>query len=305
MDGFTADDERLLKGWLSERRHLVDEALRKALPAPDRWPKTLHEAMCWSLFGGGKRVRPVLVLAAFEAVGGSKDLPYAAALPAACGVEMVHTYSLVHDDLPAMDDDAERRGRPTTHIKYGEGLAVLAGDALLTEAFSAVLDAEAYGGTADHELMTQVGRALSRAAGWVGMVGGQSLDLGMETPVQTHEELAFLHRRKTGELFRFSCWAGALLGRGTEAQCAALAEYGETLGLAFQVVDDVLDEIQDGTERAEDASETPSFTALIGLQASQELGKELAERALELLDGFGAEADPLRRLAWFTVHRDH
>jgi geranylgeranyl diphosphate synthase type II len=305
LDGFGPEDQRLLSAWLSERRHLVDAALHKALPAPDRWPKRLHEAMSWSLFGGGKRVRPVLVLAAFEAVGGSRDLPYEAVLPAACAVEMVHTYSLVHDDLPAMDDDDERRGRATTHIKFGEGTAVLAGDALLTEAFDAVLNAEAYAGTADHSLMTRVARALARAAGWLGMVGGQSLDLGMETPVETHEDLAFLHRRKTGELFRFSCWAGAVLGRGTEERCQALAEYGETLGLAFQVVDDVLDELQDTTVRAADAAETPSFPALIGLEASQELAGQLAERALESLAGFGPEADPLRRLAWFTVHRDH
>lgn len=305
MAGFGPEDRRLLDAWLGERRHLVDEALRRALPAPDRWPKNLHEMMCWSLFGGGKRVRPVLVLAAFEAVGGSRDLPFAAALPAACAVEMLHTYSLVHDDLPAMDDDDERRGRPTTHVKFGEGAAILAGDALLTEAFSVVLDADAYEGTADPALMARVGQGLARAGGWLGMVGGQTLDLGLETPVETEEDLRFLHRRKTGELFRFSCWAGALLGRGTEAQAQALGEYGETLGLAFQVVDDVLDELQDQTERADDAAETPSFPALIGIEASRERALALADRALGLLADFGPEADPLRRLAWFTVHRDH
>ncbi len=305
LEGFGPDDERMLKAWLGERRHLVDEALRSALPVPDRWPKRMHEAMSYPLFGGGKRIRPVLVLAAFEAVGGARDYPYEAALPAACGVEMVHTYSLVHDDLPAMDDDDVRRGRPTVHKVYGEGMAVLSGDALLTEAFAAVLDPKAYGGTADFELMSRVGRGLSRAAGWLGMVGGQSLDLGMENPVETHDELSFLHRRKTGELFRFSCWSGALLGRGSEEQCDALGEYGEVLGLSFQVVDDVLDELQDTTERADDAAETPSFPALIGMDASRKLSADLADRALTLLDGFGPEADPLRRLAWFTVHRDH
>ncbi len=305
LDEFGPDDERLLAAYLTERRHLVDAALRRALPVPERWPKTLHESMAYSLFGGGKRIRPVLVLAAFEAVGGTADLPWEAALPAACGVEMVHTYSLVHDDLPAMDDDDERRGQPTNHKVYGEGLAVLAGDGLLTEAFGAVLDADAYGGTADVALMAKVARGLSRAAGWLGMVGGQSLDLGMETPVDTHDDLAFLHRRKTGELFRFSCWSGAVLGRASDDACAALGDYGETLGLAFQVVDDVLDELQDTTERADDAAETPSFPALIGLDASRALAADLAERALRSLDGFGAEADPLRRLAWFTVHRDH
>ena len=305
LEGFGPDDERMLKAWLGERRHLVDEALRSALPVPERWPKRMHEAMSYPLFGGGKRIRPVLVLAAFEAVGGTRDYPYEAALPAACGVELVHTYSLVHDDLPAMDDDDVRRGRPTVHKVYGEGMAVLSGDALLTEAFAAVLDPSAYGGTADFELMSRVGRGLSRAAGWLGMVGGQSLDLGMETPVETRDDLSFLHRRKTGELFRFSCWSGALLGRGGEEQCDALGEYGEVLGLSFQVVDDVLDELQDTTERADDAAETPSFPALIGMDASRKFAADLADHALALLDGFGPEADPLRRLAWFTVHRDH
>lgn len=302
---FTAEDERLLKGYLGERRHLVDAALERFLPAPAQWPKTLHSAMTWSLNGGGKRIRPVLALAAFEAVGAHRDWPFDAVLPAACAVEMIHTYSLIHDDLPAMDDDDERRGRPANHIQFGEGAAILAGDALLTEAFRVALDAEGYAGTADHALLTQVGVRLAHAAGWVGMVGGQALDLGMEEPVQTEAELAFLHRRKTGELFRFSTWAGAWLGRADPAAVTALGDYGETLGLAFQVVDDVLDALEDQTERAEDAAETPSFPALIGIDASRARAQELMERALDLLAPFGSEADPLRRLAWFTVHRDH
>ena len=303
--GFSGDDEQLLRAYLGERRHLVDAALQRFLPAPERWPRTLHAAMSWSLFGGGKRIRPVLTMAAFEAVGGALDLPFDAVLPAACAVEMLHTYSLIHDDLPAMDDDDERRGRPTTHVQFGEGAAVLAGDALLTEAFRVVLDPAGYGGTADHALLTQVGARLAQAAGWLGMVGGQALDLGMEEPVATEAELAFLHRRKTGELFRFSTWAGALLGRGEPGAVTALGDYGETLGLAFQVVDDVLDELEDQTDRGSEAAETPSFPALIGIDASRKRALELMERALDLLSPFGEEADSLRRLAWFTVHRDH
>jgi geranylgeranyl diphosphate synthase, type II len=302
---FSLDDERSLKAYLVERRFLVDAALQRFLPAPENWPRTLHDAMSWSLFGGGKRIRPVLSIAAFEAVGGAVDMPFDAVLPAACAVEMLHTYSLIHDDLPAMDDDDVRRGRPTTHIQFGEGAAVLAGDALLTEAFRVVLDPVGYAGTQDHALMTQVGMALARAAGWLGMVGGQALDLGLEDPVATEAGLAFLHRRKTGELFRFSTWSGALLGRGEPGAVTALGDYGETLGLAFQVVDDVLDELEDQTERAGEAAETPSFPALIGIDASRKKAGELMERALDLLSPFGEEADPLRRLAWFTVHRDH
>ena len=303
--GFSPDDERLLGAYLTERRHLVDAALERLIPAPHRWPRTLHASMSWSLFGGGKRVRPVLTLAAFEAVGGHRDRPFEAVLPAACAVEMLHTYSLIHDDLPAMDDDDERRGRASNHVQFGEGAAILAGDALLTEAFRVALDAEGYGPTADHELITQVGVRLAEAAGWLGMVGGQALDLGIEDPVMTEADLAFLHRRKTGELFRFSTWAGAWLGRAAPPAVLALADYGETLGLAFQVVDDVLDALEDRTERAVDAAETPSFPALIGIDASRRKAAELMDRALELLSPFGPEADPLRRLAWFTVHRDH
>lgn len=302
---FTADDQARLQAYLGEKRHLVDAALETFLPAPARWPKTLHSAMSWSLFGGGKRIRPVLALAAFEAVGGHHDRPFEAVLPAACAVEMLHTYSLIHDDLPAMDDDDERRGRAANHIQFGEGAAILAGDALLTQAFRVALDPAGYSGTADSTLLTQVGMKLAHAGGWLGMVGGQSLDLGMETPVKTEADLAFLHRRKTGELFRFSTWCGALLGRAPESAVTALGDYGETLGLAFQVVDDVLDALEDQTERAEDAAETPSFPALIGIDASRRMAEELMERALELLAPFGDEADPLRRLAWFTVHRDH
>lgn len=303
--GFSEDDQQRLTAYLAERRHLVDAALQRFLPAPERWPRTLHDAMCWSLFGGGKRIRPVLAMAAFDAVGGGLDLPFDAVLPAACAVEMLHTYSLIHDDLPAMDDDAERRGQATTHVQFGEGAAVLAGDALLTEAFRVVLDPAGYAGTADHELMTQVGLRLAKAAGWLGMVGGQALDLGLEEPVSTEADLAFLHRRKTGELFRFSTWAGALLGRGEPGAVSALGDYGETLGLAFQVVDDVLDELEDQGDRASEAADTPSFPALIGIDASRRKAQELMERALDLLSPFGEEADPLRRLAWFTVHRDH
>ena len=180
----------------------------------------------------------------------------------------------------------------------------MAGDALLTEAFRVVLDPAGYVGTWDGDLAAQVGLGLARAGGWLGMVGGQSLDLGLEGKVRSESELAFLHRRKTGELFRFSCWAGALLGRGSEAQVAALAELGEVLGLAFQVVDDVLDDAEDTTGRAVDAAVTPSFPALIGLEASRARADDLVGRAIGLLESFGPSADPLRHIAWMTVRRD-
>ncbi|MBN95061.1 MAG: hypothetical protein CL928_13495 [Deltaproteobacteria bacterium] len=260
--------------------------------------------MHWALFGGGKRLRPVLALAAFEAVDHHRDRPYEAVLPAACAVEMIHTYSLIHDDLPAMDDDDERRGRPTTHVRYGEDLAILAGDALLTEALRLVLDRDAYRGGADATRIIEVGRTLAEAAGWRGMVGGQSTDLGHEGAVDSEEALTFLHRRKTGELFRYAAMAGATLADGSPEEVEALAEYGETLGLAFQVVDDLLDDEQDRRDGKPQAQE-PSFPALLGLEESRRRAEQLHQRALSLLSPFGTSADPLRLLMTFAVERDH
>tara|TARA_Y100001968_G_scaffold332659_1_gene391699 strand:- start:1102 stop:2010 length:909 start_codon:yes stop_codon:yes gene_type:complete len=299
-----ATKERL-DGWLTERRVLIDEALRRFLPTPARWPHRLHEAMCWSLFGGGKRLRPLLALAAFEAVGGRQERSYDAVLPAACAVEMIHTYSLLHDDLPCMDDDDERRGRPTCHIRFGEGLALLAGDALLTEAFRVALDPTHYRGLANAEQIGTVAGRLATAAGMSGMVGGQSSDLGFEGPIDTEDSLTFLHRRKTGELFAFSLFAGAVLGGGSPEQVQALSEYGETLGLAFQVADDLLDARQDQTERAPEADETPSFPALLGLENSWERALELERRAHDQLELFGEQGELLAALVSFAVHRDH
>ncbi len=303
--GPSDDQVQRLRSYLGERSALVDGALRQYLPQPERWPAKLHEAMCWSLFGGGKRLRPVLTLAAFEAVGGTEDLPYDAVLPAACAIEMVHTYSLIHDDLPAMDDDEERRGRPTCHIKFGEGMALLAGDALLTEAFRVVLDPANYCGHIDAETIVTVALRLSEAAGMRGMVGGQSLDLGFEGPIPDETTLTFLHRRKTGELFRFALFAGATLGGGNPQQVQALSEYGESLGLSFQVADDLLDASQDRGAPAAGLDATPSFPQLLGEAASRERALQLEQRAHEQLQSLGEHGDILALLASFAVHRDH
>ena len=303
--GLSEAERERLQGWLGARRALVDEGLRRFLPQPLRWPKQLHEAMSWSLFGGGKRLRPVLALAAFEAVGGTDDLSYDAVLPAACAVEMIHTYSLIHDDLPCMDNDAERRGRATCHIRYGDGLALLAGDALLTEAFRVVLDPQHYRGLADSQRIAAVAIRLAQAAGMNGMVGGQSSDLGFEGRVDAEDEVTFLHRRKTGDLFSFSLFAGATLGGGSPAQVQALSEYGATLGLAFQVADDLLDARQDEGERAPDANETPSFPALLGADESWKRALELERRAHQQLRSLGPRGSLLALLVSFAVHRDH
>lgn len=294
-----------LPGYLEGHRARIDEALEGFFPAPGRWPAKLHEACAWPLFGGGKRLRPVLTLAAFEAAGGlTRHSGHRPALPPACAVEMVHTYSLVHDDLPCMDDDDERRGRPTTHVRFGEALALLAGDALLTEAFSLVGRRDAYAGTLDDPAILDLSAALARAAGWLGMVGGQSFDLGFEGPVDTEEAVAFLHRRKTGELFRFSLFAGARAAGAPPDDIERLADYGELLGLAFQVADDVLDDDQDQTERGDEAGDTPSFVTLLGIDGARARAQELHDQARALLDGFGPAAEPLRHLAWYAVNRD-
>jgi len=287
-----------LQPYLAERRELVDGALHRLFPAGD--PAKLHEACCWALFGGGKRLRPVLVLAAAELFGADPQ----DALPAACAVEMIHTYSLIHDDLPCMDDDSMRRGRPTTHVQFGEALALLAGDALLTQAFATVGEAAGYAGDVPAEVRLELATSLSAAAGWRGMVGGQSIDLGFEGDVTDEARLTHLHRLKTGQLFRWSLRAGALIGGASATEVKRLGNYGYVLGLAFQIADDVLDELQDQTERGDDASETPSFTGLMGIEGSRSKARELFAQAEDLLAGFDERADPLRHLAWYAVHRD-
>jgi len=301
----SAEEREALEAYVRDRRAVVDAALHRFFPSPERWPRALHAGAAWALFGGGKRMRPILCLAAFDAVGGGAERPLDAVLPAACAVEMVHTYSLVHDDLPCMDDDSERRGRPTVHVQFGEALALLAGDALLTEAFQLLSDRSAYRGSAPADAILEVCGALARAAGWKGMVGGQSIDLGFEQPVEDEATLTFLHRRKTGELFRFALEAGAILGGGAAGQVRALGEYGETLGLAFQISDDILDELQDETERGTEASDTPSFCSVMSIEEARDKAEALRLRCLELLDDFDERAEPLRWLAWFAVYRDH
>ena len=284
----------------ARHRAEVDRSLTAHLADAGRTP-VLHAAMSWMLFGGGKRIRPVVCLTAFDAVGGDT---HARVLPAACAVELMHTYSLVHDDLPAMDDDRERRGRPTVHVKWDEATAILAGDALLTEAFRLVSDVRVYPADADLRAILRVVEALGGAGGRHGMVAGQVIDMGIEARAATEEDLIHLHARKTGELFRFSTLAGAVLAGADEATIDALATYGEVLGLAFQVADDVLDLYEDRDAGGRDEADTPSFPALIGEAASRARASEFADQAVALLDGLGTEADPLRTLARYAVERD-
>jgi geranylgeranyl diphosphate synthase type II len=295
---------RQWEGWIKERRTLLEEALRRFLPAPERWPLRLHEAMAYSLHGGGKRLRPLLALASWEAALGPRDQDWNAVLPAACAVEMVHAYSLIHDDLPAMDDSPTRRGLPSSHVKFGEALAILAGDALLTEAFRLVLDGDACGPTLPPERRLALGLLLSECAGLRGMVGGQSLDMGFEGRTDDEATLTFLHRRKTGDLIRCAVEAGALVAGAGPERLAVLRDYAAAFGLAFQVRDDVLDATQDQGLGGRSESETPSFVHVLGLERARGYAQELLERGLAAVESLDERADPLRGLLWVAVHRE-
>jgi len=281
-----------LRDWLEARRAEVDAALERYLPAAPACPPRVAEAMRYSVFAGGKRLRPVLALAAAEAVAqaNSQD-PEAAralALPIACALELIHTYSLVHDDLPAMDDDTLRRGRPTNHVVFGEGLAILAGDGLLTEAFA--LMAREPAGKGPASLVERKIRAIglvAEAAGACGMVGGQAIDLEAAGSGASFdgEGLRAMHARKTGALIRASAAAGAVMAGASEAQVNAIERFASELGLAFQIVDDILDiegaSADLGKTAGKDAAAgKPTYPALYGLDASRRMAEECVERAL-------------------------
>jgi len=292
-----------LKGYLRERAVLVDAALDRWLPREEILPPRLHQAMRYSVFAGGKRLRPILIIAACEAVGG----PPERALPAACAIEMIHTYSLIHDDLPAMDDDDFRRGHPTNHKVFGEANAILAGDALLTEAFRLLADAEANRGV-DPAVSLRVIETIARCAGSQGMVGGQVVDMESEGNPVDFATLQYIHTRKTGALILASIQAGAWLGGGNDEQVAALTRYGETAGLAFQIADDILDIIGDQRELGKDvgsdqARGKATYPALLGLSEARRRAGELRELAIAALQPLGTSAEPLRAIARYIVER--
>ncbi|MGH0038062.1 MAG: polyprenyl synthetase family protein [Myxococcota bacterium] len=262
----------------------VDAALEAGLPAADAAPASLHAAMRHLVFPGGKRLRPALAMAAAEAVGA----PPEAALPVAVGAELVHTYSLVHDDLPCMDDDDTRRGRPTVHVAYGEALAVLAGDALQALAFEVLL---ADGG----ERTGAAAARLARAAGSRELVGGQVDDLAAETgPAPELADVLSIHRRKSAALIAAAIAGGAELAGGTPAEVALLEDFGRRVGVAFQIADDLLDADEDGA---------CSVVPLLGVPAARERAETLLDEALAMIEDWGERAEPLRELARFSVRR--
>ena len=296
-------------------RRDLERALATWLPAPpDDCPPRLHEAMEYSLLAGGKRMRPVLVLAAADAVGLGHPDARRLALPAACALEMIHTYSLVHDDLPAMDNDTLRRGRPTAHVVYGDALAILSGDGLLTEAFALLAREPALDGPAIASRKLQTLGLVARSAGVWGMVGGQVLDLQFEgAPRQAlvDDELARLqdvHARKTGAVNRGASAAGGLLGGGTADQIAAVDAYAVELGLCFQIVDDVLDVEGTAAELGkqpgkDEAAGKLTYPALFGVDGSRQRAHECAERGHAALARAGLSGHLPAILDWTLTRR--
>jgi geranylgeranyl diphosphate synthase type II len=290
--------------WLEERRHLVEDALSRALPAEAAWPATIHRAVRYSLFAGGKRVRPLLALAAGETVGGAAG----EVLPLAVAVEMIHTYSLIHDDLPCMDDDDLRRGKPTSHRVFGEAIAVLAGDALLTRAFQVMADVPVDWDGERLRRRVQATAILAEAAGTAGLIGGQVEDLESEGRDVGGAALERLHRAKTGALLGACVRGGAVLGGGNGDDLARLGRYASAIGLAFQVVDDILDE----TETAEQLGKTAgkdgaaakaTYVRVHGMAGARRIADDLLGQAEEALGGLGPRAELLGELARMIVRR--
>ena len=294
---------RSLDDALRESAEAVDEALESLVPAPDGADGRLLEAMRYSLFAGGKRLRPFLVLSG----AGLFDVPRAWSVNTAAAIEMVHTYSLVHDDLPAMDDDDLRRGKPTCHIAFDEATAILVGDSLLTLAFEAVTTPA---GHPDAAVRAELACALAQAAGVDGMAGGQAIDLAAESRDLTLDEVIQLQRLKTGALFGFSCEAGAILAREDGAARKALRDYAACIGLAFQIADDLLD--HEGTEAdlgkavgKDAAAGKATFVGLLGADEARRRAEALVDDAIAALSAFDEKAAPLRAVARYIVERRH
>lgn len=291
----------MLKKYLKERCTIIDQHLDTLVNLENVYPAVIFEAMRYSLFAGGKRLRPILLMAAADAVGGSGD----DCLNVACGLEMIHTYSLIHDDLPAMDNDDFRRGKLTSHKVFGEGIAVLAGDALLTAAFDVMLSQPGI----KAELLIKVVREIANAAGPAGMVGGQTVDLISEGKTIDVDTLKYMHKAKTGGLFKAALRAGAILAGGSGTQIHALSKYADNFGLAFQITDDILDVTgtQDKLGKpvgSDMRNQKATYVTLFTLETARQMAQQAVDEALNSLKSFGSEADILRELVKYLTIRD-
>lgn len=291
-----------LRAYLDQRRELVDNALNQVLPSDEAGGQIL-KAMRYSLFAGGKRVRPILCLAACEAVGGKVE----DAMYCACALEMVHTYSLVHDDLPAMDDDDFRRSVPTNHKVFGEGMAVLAGDGLLTQAMVLLSDPK-YTADLEPKRVLRAARTVMHAAGYEGMVGGQAADLAAEQAEPDLALVQFIHAMKTGALLSASLQSGAILGGASNQDEKALLRYGRRIGLAFQIADDLLDLTGTSEELGkevgmDEARGKMTYPGVAGPAAARETGMRLVSEAVDIISNLGSKAEPLKQIARYIMER--
>ncbi len=302
-----------IKKYLQEKKLIVDSALERYFPNPPEGEgevkpsNSLHRAIRHSLLNGGKRIRPILSIAAFEAVGGKGDH----ILPFACALEMIHTYSLIHDDLPAMDNDDFRRGKPTCHKMFGEAIGILAGDGLLTEAFKLMTNRSSWDGPSnDKALILDVVHEIAQAAGISGMVGGQVADIESEGKEVDLPLLQYIHTHKTGAMILASIRVGARLGGASGETLRAFTRYAERIGLAFQIIDDILNvegkAIALGKSTGTDLSRgKATYPSLLGLEESKRRATELVQLAVESLKPYGPEADPLREIARFIIAREN
>jgi geranylgeranyl diphosphate synthase type II len=296
-----------IRTYLDEKKKIVDAALENYCPKAMEFPPTLHQAIRYSVFAGGKRIRPILSMAAFDAVGGKGD----GILPFACALEMIHTYSLIHDDLPAIDDDDFRRGRPTCHKTFGEAMAILAGDALLTEAFQLMTNCSVQGAPAGREkLMLDLVNKVAQASGISGMVGGQVVDIESEGQDVDLATVQYIHTHKTGAMILVSVQIGARLGGAEGEILKAYTHYGERIGLAFQIADDILDvegkpELLGKNTGSDLPKKKATYPALLGIEESKRRARELTDLAIDALRSFGEQADPLRGIARFIIARDY
>jgi geranylgeranyl diphosphate synthase type II len=296
-----------IRTYLDEKKKIVDAALEKYCPKAMEFPPTLHQAIRYSVFAGGKRIRPILSMAAFDAVGGKGD----EILPFACALEMIHTYSLIHDDLPAIDDDDFRRGRPTCHKAFGEAMAILAGDALLTEAFQLMTNCSIQSTPAGGEkLMLDLVNKVAQAAGISGMVGGQVVDIESEGQDVDLATLQYIHTHKTGAMILASVQIGARLGGAEGEILKAYTHYGKRIGLAFQIADDILDvegkpELLGKSTGADLSKRKVTYPALLGIEESKRRARELIDLAIDALSPIGEQAEPLREIAQFIIARDY
>lgn len=290
-----------MAGYLANSTEAVNAALDRFLPGESTKPATIHKAMRYSLFAGGKRMRPALCLAAAEACGGKES----AAMPLACAVECIHTYSLIHDDLPAMDDDDFRRGKPTNHKVFGEGIAVLAGDALLTQAFEIGVLCKGWPRYSHRDIILEI----AKAAGSLQLIAGQVADLEGEGKRTSEAQLKYIHERKTSALLCCSARLGGMSANCSAAQLKALTDFGYNVGLAFQIIDDILDVTQTSeqlgkTAGKDTAAQKATYPSIVGMEKSRKIAKRLTDKAFASLKIFGGKAQALEALAVYLLERN-